>query len=127
MSETYLNPVFNHNFPDPFALKYRGEYWAYCTGLWDDGRCFGVARSRDLVHWQAVGGAMEPLPEPHPHYWAPEVTYDNGRFYLYYSVGDEVTMQIRVAVADHPAGPFVDSGRRLTSEPFAIDAHILID
>jgi GH43 family beta-xylosidase len=124
--ETYLNPVYNRTFPDPFVLKHRGEYWAYCTGMWKDGRCFGVLRSRDLVHWEEVGGAMERLAEPHPQYWAPEVTYSNGRFYLYYSVGDEATMHIRVAVSEHPAGPFVDSGRRLTREPFAIDAHVFV-
>jgi GH43 family beta-xylosidase len=109
------------------VLKYCGEYWAYCTGWWADGRCFGVLRSRDLIDWQAVGGAMEPLAESHPQYWAPEVTYDNGRFYLYYSAGDEERMQMRVAVAVHPAGPFVDSGRHLTSEKFAIDGHVFID
>src|SRR5205085_8285521 len=79
------------------------------------------------MHWSAVGGAMEPLPEQHPYYWAPEVVYDNGRFYLYYSVGDEERMQIRVAIADHPAGPFEDSGKALTAEPFAIDGHVFVD
>jgi GH43 family beta-xylosidase len=127
MTDTYLNPVYSQSFPDPFVLKYRNEYWAYCTGEWPDGRRFGVLRSRDLVHWQPLAGALAPLPEQHPHYWAPEVTYHNGHFYLYYSVGDEATMQMRVAVATHPAGPFVDSGQRLTSEPFAIDGHVLID
>jgi GH43 family beta-xylosidase len=135
MDDTYLNPVYPHSCPDPFVLKYRGEYWAYCTGRWHDGRCFGVLRSRDLVAWQPVAGAMEPLPDERLgeagvsaiHYWAPEVTYDNGRFYMYYSVGNEAHMQIRVAVAEHPAGPFADSGRRLTSEPFAIDAHVFVD
>jgi GH43 family beta-xylosidase len=120
----YLNPVYPHSFPDPFVLKFRGEYWAYCTGFWPDGRCFGILRSRDLVQWEPQAGALAPLAGSFPCYWAPEVTYDNGRFYLYYSVGDEATMAIRVAVADHPAGPFEDSGRRLTSEPFAIDAHV---
>lgn len=124
---TYLNPVYDRDFPDPFVLKYLGEYWAYGTGFWDDGRVFGILRSPDLVHWQAVGGAMEPLPGGHTSYWAPELLYDNGRFYLYYSVGNEKTMQIRVAVASHPAGPFVDSGRTLTHEPFAIDAHVFTD
>lgn len=123
----YHNPVFGRNFPDPFVLKFCGEYWAYCTGTWQDGRLFGILRSRDLVNWQEVGGAMEPLPGNHPCYWAPEVTVDNGRFYLYYSVGNETTMHIRVAVADHPGGPFLDSGRRLTNEPFAIDAHVFSD
>jgi GH43 family beta-xylosidase len=124
---TYLNPVYHRDFPDPFVLKYLGEYWAYGTGFWDDGRAFGILRSSDLVHWQPVGGAMEPLPGGHTCYWAPELLYDNGRFYLYYSVGNEETMQIRVAVANHPAGPFVDSGHTLTREPFAIDAHVFTD
>jgi GH43 family beta-xylosidase len=121
---TYTNPVYPESFPDPFVLKFRGEYWAYCTGPWPDGRCFGVLRSRDLVHWDPLAGAMEPLPGHFPCYWAPEVTYENGLFYLYYSVGNEETMEIRVAIAARPAGPFEDSGRRLTREPFAIDAHV---
>jgi beta-xylosidase len=125
--ETYCNPVWPHAFPDPFVLKHEGEYWAYCTGFWHDGRCFGVLHSRDLVHWEPRAGAMAPLPPPLDTatcYWAPEVARHAGRFYLYYSVGNEETMEIRVAVADHPAGPFVDAGRRLTAEPFAIDAHV---
>lgn len=123
----YSNPVFGGSFPDPFVIRFLGEYWAYCTGIWRDGRAFGVLRSTDLVTWTEVGGAMEPLPDGPPHYWAPEVTYDNGRFLLYYSAGDEEHMHIRLAVADHPGGPFVDSGHRLTSEQFAIDAHVFTD
>jgi len=124
---SYKNPVYPQDFPDPFVLKYCGEYWAYCTGPWRDGHIFGVLRSRDLIHWQEVAGAMVPLPGDYPCYWAPEVVVDNGRFYLYYSVGDETNMHIRVAVADHPAGPFQDSGHRLTHEIFAIDAHVFVD
>lgn len=36
-------------------------------------------------------------------------------------------MEIRVAVADSPAGKYVDSGHRLTTEKFAIDAHVFVD
>jgi hypothetical protein len=70
---------------------------------------------------------MDPLPGDATCYWAPEVTYDNGQFLLYYSVGNEERMRIRVAVADHPAGPFLDSGHTLTTEDFAIDAHVFED
>lgn len=127
---TYRNPVWPRSFPDPYVLEFRGEYWAYCTGFWSDGRCFGVLRSRDLVHWETppgAAGALAPLPGGFPCYWAPEVVHDGGVFYLYYSVGDEATMQIRVALSDRPEGPFEDSGRGLTSEPFAIDAHVFVD
>ncbi|HEV2705122.1 MAG TPA: glycoside hydrolase family 43 protein [Pyrinomonadaceae bacterium] len=124
---TYLNPVYDRDFPDPYVLKFAGEYWAYCTGLRTDGRAFGILHSRDLVNWREVGTALEPLPGNHPCYWAPEVVHEQGRFLMYYSVGDEVHMTIRVAVADSPTGPFVDSGRNLTREQFAIDAHVFID
>jgi GH43 family beta-xylosidase len=122
---TYENPVYRRSFPDPFVLEHRGEYWAYGTGSWPDGRRFGILHSRDLVAWRPLAGALAPLrPENDwPCYWAPEVAYQSGRFYLYYSVGDEERMEIRVAVAESPEGPFADSGRRLTTEPFAIDAH----
>jgi GH43 family beta-xylosidase len=126
-ARTYLNPVYAHDFPDPFILKFAGEYWAYCTGFRRDGRCFGVMHSRDLVNWRELNGALAPLPGEHPCYWAPEVVYENGQFLMYYSVGNEKLMHLRVAVAEHPAGPFVDSGHKLTNEDFAIDAHVFID
>jgi beta-xylosidase len=86
--KTYRNPVYPGSCPDPFVLKYGGEYFAYCTGTQPDGRCFGVFRSPDLVNWEVLPGALAPLPGGHTHYWAPEVTYHNGLFYMYYSVGN---------------------------------------
>jgi GH43 family beta-xylosidase len=127
LDRVYVNPVYGASFPDPYVLKYRGEYWAYCTGEWKDGRCFGILRSRDLVTWTEVGGAMEPLPGGQTCYWAPEVVYEGGLFSMYYSVGNHDFMHIRVATAEAAAGPFVDSGARLTSEDFAIDPHVFVD
>src|SRR3954453_18456140 len=92
LTMTYQNPVYHKSFPDPFVLKYCGEYWAYCTATWMDGRWFGVLRSLDVFNWEAVGGAREPLPGEWPCQWAPEVSYLNGVFYLYYSLGNETTM-----------------------------------
>jgi GH43 family beta-xylosidase len=125
--ETYTNPVYPQSFPDPFVLKFRGEYFAYCTGDAADGNLFGILHSKDLVNWVYIGSAMEPLASRPPFYWAPEVIYDNGKFYLYYSAGNEILMEIRVAVSDRPDGGFVDAGVRLTNEEFAIDAHVFID
>lgn len=127
VAQTYVNPVYPRSFPDPFILKFRGEYFAYCTGICTDGKAFGVLRSRDLVDWTEVGGAMNQLEHRPPFYWAPEVTYSNGKFYLYYSVGNETLMEIRVAVSDTPEGGFLDCGERLTFQDFAIDAHVFTD
>jgi GH43 family beta-xylosidase len=126
-SKYYLNPVYSKSFPDPFVLKYRGLYYAYCTDFWTDGQVFGVLRSKDLINWEERGGAMFPLENGPPFYWAPEVTYFNGKFYLYYSAGNETLMELRVAVSDRPDGDFIDSGKRLTREEFAIDAHLFAD
>ncbi|MEJ7713759.1 MAG: glycoside hydrolase family 43 protein [Pyrinomonadaceae bacterium] len=125
----YQNPVYTQAFPDPFVLQFCGEYWAFCAGFWPDKRVFGVLHSKDLIHWHNLGGAMvvAPFAEEYSCYWAPEVIYANGKFYMYYSVGNEERMQIRVSVADHPAGPYVDSGYQLTKEEFAIDAHVFTD
>jgi GH43 family beta-xylosidase len=127
ITETYLNPVHARDFPDPFVLKFAGEYFAYCTGFWRDARAFGVMRSRDLFAWEELAGALAPLPGEYPCYWAPEVSYRDGKFLMYYSVGNEKLMHVRVAVAERPEGPFVDSGRRLTHEEFAIDPHVFVD
>jgi GH43 family beta-xylosidase len=123
----YTNPVYPDSFPDPFVLKFRGEYFAFCTDFARDGKVFPVLRSRDLVNWTEVGGAMEKLNNDAPFYWAPEVFYHNGKFYLYYSVGNETLMEIRVAVSDRPDGGFLDSGHKLTNQDFAIDAHVFTD
>lgn len=125
-AKTYLNPVYKRSFPDPYVIKFCNEYWAYCTGYWHDGNCFGILRSRDLVNWDEAGSALKP-PFDAPCYWAPEVFYDNGLFYLYYSVGNETFMEIRMAVSESPTGLFVDSGQKLTNQDFAIDPHVFVD
>lgn len=132
MPLTYTNPVWPGYLADPFVLKWQGEYYAYGTGSnkgdlrQPDGCVFPVLHSADFVHWEHIGGALQPLAEAEA-YWAPEVAARDDRFYLYYSAaggGTDDTHRLRVAVADHPTGPFVDSGRLLLpDEGFTIDAH----
>src|SRR5688572_18783855 len=125
--KTFTNPVCLSNTADPFVLKHRGTYWCYSTGTAHDGNCFPIFVSNDLVRWIEHGGAMSPLQGGYAEYWAPEVSYWEGAFYLYYSVGDGSTMHLRVAVAESPSGPFTDSQVKLTAQDFAIDPHVFID
>jgi GH43 family beta-xylosidase len=92
-----------------------------------DGRCFPILHSTDLIRWTEHGSAMDALANDHVEYWAPEVTFWNGTFYLYYSSGDGVSMQLRVAESKQPSGPFTDSGRSLSPPGFAIDPHVFKD
>jgi len=130
----YQNPVWPEYFADPFVLRWRGEYFAYGTGvaLEPDGRggvgAFKILRSRDLVSWKRAGVALTvPLTEAARLFWAPEVAEHAGKFYLYYSSApaerDELH-RLHVAVADEPTGPFREAGVVLPEgEGFSIDAH----
>ena len=85
-----------------------------------------VLHSRDLVSWRPLGDALAIHGDAFDALWAPEVAYDNGTFYMYYSAGGEEGEghQLRVAMATGPSGPFEDSGVVLTpDDPFTIDAH----
>jgi beta-xylosidase len=124
----YQNPVYPGYFADPFVLKTQDAYYAYGTGpVGEDGRPFPILKSSDLVHWEPLGGALQPLTDPPAfNYWAPEVAEHHGRFYLYYSASTSQSDEhhrLRVATADHPAGPFHDMGRILIPQlGFTIDA-----
>jgi beta-xylosidase len=121
-----MPPAYPGYFADPFVLPVRGGYVAYGTGAMVNGRAFEVLASEDLVRWQRVGGALEPLDEPWAtDYWAPEVAFEDGLYHLYYSVGtDDRGHLVRVATSPSPFGPFSDAGTVLTPEErFAIDPH----
>ena len=122
---TYENPLWSGYLADPFVLEVDGEYYAYGTGQAPDGRQFPILHSCDFVHWEFVAGALAPLDAPKlKDYWAPEVAERDGKYYLYYA-GD---MKMRVAVADHPAGPYRDSGTLMFPDlPFSIDGHAFKD
>lgn len=132
---TYTNPVYPEYFADPFVWQHHGVYYAIGTGPAEaagqveerhQGRVFPLLRSEDLVHWQFVAQALlRPDPALGDNFWAPEVVYCDGTFYLYYSVGHgDKNHQLRVATSSHPSGPYQDGGEPLidpTTSPFAID------
>jgi GH43 family beta-xylosidase len=121
--------LFDGYFADPFVIRTGEGYVAYgtCPGRsGDDGREFVVLTSKDLLTWRSHGGALERAdPALGTDYWAPEVAHADGRWWMFYSVGHDITgHHIRVAAAVHPLGPFSDIGLNLTQdERFAIDPH----
>lgn len=125
MSHVYTNPVYKDYFADPFVLRHNGEYYAYGTApASPEGHAFPVLHSTDLVNWEFKGWSL--VPSCGNDFWAPEVAYNDGKFYMYYSAHgvEGRDHQLRVAVSDTPTGPFIDSGRVLVpDQPFSIDAH----
>lgn len=129
---TYTNPVYAANMPDPSIKKFGDYYYAFGTTAdrrLPDGRIFKVLRSPDLVHWSLLGGALvPPATNATYQYWAPEITENEGRYYLYYAMGDDKPEHfvIRVGISDKPEGPYTDSGAILTdceTNRFTIDPY----
>lgn len=121
-AETYQNPVFNFDFPDPTVIRARdGYFYAYATNAEVEGKLhhIQVARSKDLINWQRLSDALPKKPvwanKTEPKFWAPHVSEAGGKYYMYFSA-DPNTMTglcLAVAVADKPAGPFKDVGKPL--------------
>jgi len=111
---------------DPFVLRHEGIYYAYGTGPGGpNGQQFPLLQSLDLMEWHACGWALEPIPGA-TEYWAPEVAFAEGMFFLYFSASglNGQDHQLRVATSPAPTGPFIDTGRVLTPNiSFSIDAH----
>ncbi|MGG6293891.1 glycoside hydrolase family 43 protein [Leptolyngbya sp. AN02str] len=134
-AQTYTNPVYSQYFADPFVWRYQDVYYAIGTGpaeavgqvdAADQSHVFPLLQSRDLVNWMKAGQALQrPDPALGDNFWAPEVVYSEGLFYLYYSVGhQDKRHQLRVATSAHPLGPYEDVGLPLIDPstcPFAID------
>ncbi|OUJ73381.1 glycoside hydrolase family 43 protein [Hymenobacter crusticola] len=120
-SASYQNPVLNEDFPDPTLLRAAdGFYYAYGTQTKYRGTIINlqIARSTDLVHWELLGEGLPEKPRwasATQRIWAPDVREHDGRYYLYYSAQPDSNegLCLAVAIADSPAGPFVDMGEPL--------------
>lgn len=111
----YKNPVVAQDFADPFVLFANGTYHAYATN--GNGANVQLITSTDLVHWSGVRESLPKLPgwaqPPSGLTWAPAVLARGGKFVMYYVTRPKsVALQcISRAVADAPAGPFVDDSQ----------------
>lgn len=127
---------------DPVMIKEGNTYYLFCTG-------FGISvfSSTDMKNWKKEkpvfaippGWAVETIPGYKGHTWAPDISYHNGKYYLYYSVSafGKNTSCIGVAVNKtlNPSSPdfkWEDKGKLIQSVPGrdmwnAIDPNLIID
>ncbi|HGY56737.1 MAG TPA: T9SS type A sorting domain-containing protein [Caldithrix abyssi] len=129
---TYTNPVGNiSGIGDPFVLKHDGQYYMYCTS--EASRGFKVWQSDDLVNWVEKGLAFD---NGHPgngwgtgDFWAPEVIFYDGVFYMTYSArAADGKLKICLAKSPYPLGPFINIKTPLLDSALTcIDGNFLID
>jgi beta-xylosidase len=114
-----LNPIRLSDTPDPGVVRYNGHWYIYHTSSGfrtAEGR-YPIISSPDLTHWKVAGYIFptEKLPawsSESRSWWAPEVHKVGDKFIAYYTArqnGSE-RFAIGAAVANSPAGPFVDVG-----------------
>lgn len=138
---TYQNPVFHHDFPDPNLVQAKdGFFYAYSTQVSWKKEGFGgaylipVLRSRDLVHWDTIGAALQKKPawKSDGGIWAPDAGYYNRHYFLYYSYSTwgDPNPGIGIATAKNPQGPFADRGKLFFSKeigvPNSIDPFFMV-
>ena len=127
---------------DPVMAKHGDTYYLFATG-----RGIAVWSSTDLTEWKREPSVFETPPEwtvaavPtfRGHFWAPDISYHDGQYYLYYSVSafgkNTSSIGLVTNVTLDPTDPrfeWVDRGKVIQSYPGvthwnAIDPNIVED
>ncbi|WP_276500257.1 arabinan endo-1,5-alpha-L-arabinosidase [Terrimonas pollutisoli] len=138
-------PVFAQvsNIPvhDPVMIKQDSVYYLFCTG-----RGISMWSSKDRINWKrekpvfdTLPWAVRTIPGFRNHIWAPDISFHNGLYYLYYSVSafGKNTSCIGVATNKtlHPGSAdykWTDHGKVIQSVPGrdmwnAIDPNLIRD
>ncbi|MDR0700042.1 MAG: glycoside hydrolase family 43 protein [Tannerella sp.] len=132
----YSNPL-HVAFGDPFIIQASdGKFYMYGTSGEAGFRAYS---SEDMIDWKDEGLVYRGATSGSwtvDCFWAPEVYERSGKYYLFFSsnwkdnpAGELENFRIGVAVADQPAGPFVEMYDRPLFDPGypVIDANLYFD
>ena len=138
-----ITPTRETPVHDPVMIKQNDKYYLFCTGPG-----ISVFSSKDMKNWRKEKQVFAQTPEwvvkAIPRFrgnsmWAPDISYHNGKYYLYYSVsafgkntsciGVAVNKTLDSASADYK---WEDLGKVVQSVPGrdlwnAIDPNLVID
>ena len=129
-----------HQVHDPTIIKQGDTYYVFSTRAGIAIRC-----SKDLISWRLCGDVFAHLPQWAVQdvagvrgLWAPDVSYFNGKYHLYYSVSTFGSNRSSIGLVTNetldPASDkyrWVDQGKVISSYPAddwnAIDPNIVLD
>ncbi len=114
----YRNPIQTGMHPDPSIVRV-GEDYYMVNSSFIFFPCIPISHSKDLIHWRVIGHAitnpnwayLDEL-EGGRGYWAPDISYHKGRFYITatYRLNDTGTIYRRQMVVSsvRPEGPYCE-------------------
>ena len=112
----YRNPIRTGFFPDPSICRVGDDYYMVNSSFIFF-PCIPISHSKDLIHWEIIGHAitnpdwayLDEL-EGGRGYWAPDITYYKGKFYIAatYRLNDTgpIYRKQMVVYSDKPEGPY---------------------
>lgn len=124
---------------DPCVLyisegQYKGYFFAYYTSNTGG---FAALKSKNLTDWTNALDSGGPVFKADikgwakKNFWAPEVIYDGGKYYMFYSASasslDDYMFYISCAVSDSPAGPFTEitgAGKAANAPLLSFEDHV---
>jgi len=115
---------------DPVMIKQDSTYHIFCTG-------FGITHwsSLDMVHWKhekpifdkAPQWAVDSILGFKGHIWAPDISYYNGLYYLFYAVSAFGKNTSAIGLATNVTLNTADSNYKWTDHGRIIESHPGID
>ena len=126
---TYSNPVIPGEIPDPTIIRVGETYYAAGTSF-DFGPNYPIYQSDDLVNWERIASVFsEPPAWSSDDFWAPELFYKDGTYFVYYTTKrkDNRIACIGLATTDDIHKGFTDHGIIIEWGEEAIDAFVFQD
>jgi beta-xylosidase len=124
---TYRNPVVAGEFPDPTVIHVGDTYYSAGTSSeWEP--AYRLYESKDLVNWTYLGPLFKDKPQwTVGSYWAPELFYHRGTYFVYYSArrASDRRSYIGVATTQDIREGFTDHGLIIEWTTEAIDAFVI--
>ncbi len=118
INDMYRNPIRTGMHPDP-SIVCVGDDFYMVNSSFIYFPCIPISHSKDLIHWEVIGHAITNPEwayinelEGGRGYWAPDISYNNGRFYITatYRLNDTGTVYRKqmVVSSDRPEGPYCE-------------------
>ncbi len=116
LSNMYKNPIRTGFFPDPSIIRVEDDYYMVNSSFVYF-PCIPISHSKDLIHWEIIGHAVTNPEwcmlddiEGGRGYWAPDISFYNGRFYIAvtFRLNDDGTVYRKQLVmsSERPEGPY---------------------